>query len=113
VGLGRLAGLPHLDDATVREEIEIAVESTIEHGFGRSHCLCHGDLGNLEVVTWLPSGWVGRTGPRGPDASPGGILAGIRESGWRRRNECRPSSSSKVLIERGNEFRAHPKRSDA
>jgi type 2 lantibiotic biosynthesis protein LanM len=82
VGLGRLAGLPYLDDATVRAEIEIAVESTIENGFGRNHCLCHGDFGNLEVVT-LAAEWVGR-----PDwceratRIAGGILAGIREHGW-------------------------------
>jgi type 2 lantibiotic biosynthesis protein LanM len=82
VGLGRLAGLPYLDDVSVREEIEIAVASTIENGFGRSHCLCHGDLGNLEVVT-LAAERLGR-----PDWAlragriAGGILAGIRESGW-------------------------------
>lgn len=82
VGLGRLAGLPYLDDAAVREEIGIAVESTIENGFGRNHCLCHGDLGNLEVVTMAAGrlgrpDWAGRAG-----RIAGGILAGIRERGW-------------------------------
>lgn len=82
VGLGRLASLPYLDDTSVREEIETAVESTIQNGFGKSHCLCHGDLGNLEVVT-LAAERLGR-----PDwalwarCAAGGILAGIRESGW-------------------------------
>lgn len=82
VGLGRLAGLPYLDDATVREEIETAVESTLENGFGRNHGLCHGDLGNLEVVTLAAErlsrpDWAQRAG-----RIAGGILAGIRESGW-------------------------------
>jgi type 2 lantibiotic biosynthesis protein LanM len=82
VGLGRLAGLPYLDDATVREEIEIAVESTIESGFGRNHCLCHGDLGNLEVVTLAAErlgrlDWSERAG-----RIAGGSLTGIRENGW-------------------------------
>jgi lantibiotic modifying enzyme len=82
IGLGRLAGLPYLDDATVRAEIEIAVESTLENGFGRNHCLCHGDLGNLEVVT-MAAGWLER-----PDWAEragriaGGVLTGIRERGW-------------------------------
>ena len=82
VGLGRLAGLPYLDDATVRAEIETAVESTIENGFGRNHCLCHGDLGNLEVVT-LAAELMGRPdwGERAGRIA-GGILAGIRERGW-------------------------------
>ena len=82
VGLGRLAGLPYLDDASVRAEIETAVESTIENGFGRNHCLCHGDLGNLEVVT-LAAERLGRPdwGERAGRIA-GGILAGIREHGW-------------------------------
>lgn len=83
VGLGRLAGLPYLDDSTVRTEIEIAVETTIENGFGRNHCLCHGDFGNLEVVT-LAAERVGRPdwGERAKSIA-GGILAGIHEHGWR------------------------------
>jgi type 2 lantibiotic biosynthesis protein LanM len=82
IGLGRLAGLPWLDDPAVRDEIETAVESTIERGFGRNHCLCHGDMGNLEAVT-LAAERLGR-----PDWAEraariaGGILAGIREHGW-------------------------------
>ena len=82
IGLGRLAGLPYLDDETVRGEIETAVESTIENGFGGNHCLCHGDLGNLEVVT-MAAACLGR--PDWEERSSrlaGGILAGIRERGW-------------------------------
>lgn len=82
IGLGRLAGLPWLDDPAVRGEIETAVESTLERGFGRNHCLCHGDLGNLEVVTLAAErlgrpDWAERSG-----AIAGGILASIREHGW-------------------------------
>jgi type 2 lantibiotic biosynthesis protein LanM len=82
IGLGRLAGLPYLDDLAVRGEIETAVESTIENGFGRNHCLCHGDLGNLEVVTIAAErlgrpDWAERSG-----SIAGGILASIREHGW-------------------------------
>jgi type 2 lantibiotic biosynthesis protein LanM len=50
VGLGRLLCLPHLDDERVREEIAAALESTLARGFGANHCLCHGDLGNLETL---------------------------------------------------------------
>lgn len=82
VGLGRIASLPYLDDATVRAEIEAAVESTIENGFGANHSLCHGDLGNLEVVTLGAErlgrdDWSERAG-----RLAGGILASIREHGW-------------------------------
>ncbi|WP_437314675.1 type 2 lanthipeptide synthetase LanM family protein [Sorangium sp. So ce385] len=50
VALGRTLALPLLDDAEVRREIEVAVETTLSRGMGESHVLCHGDLGNLMVV---------------------------------------------------------------
>jgi type 2 lantibiotic biosynthesis protein LanM len=49
VGLGRLLSLRHLDDETAREEIDVALKTTLERGFGDNHSLCHGDLGNLEL----------------------------------------------------------------
>jgi len=36
--------------AVVREDAAVAVRTTLATGFGRGHCLCHGDLGNLELV---------------------------------------------------------------
>ncbi len=81
IGLGRLASLPWLDDATVRAEIETAVESTIENGFGLNHSLCHGDLGNLEAVT-LAAEKLGRPDwARRAGRIAGGILEGLRERG--------------------------------
>ena len=50
IGLGRLASLRHMDDAMVREEISIALADTRAVGLGRTHSLCHGDLGNLELL---------------------------------------------------------------
>jgi lantibiotic modifying enzyme len=34
IGLARVAGLPYLDDATTRQEIETAVQTTLKNGFG-------------------------------------------------------------------------------
>jgi lantibiotic modifying enzyme len=48
--LGRLLVLDLLGDAPMRREIEIGVETTLRIGFGFSHSLCHGDLGNAEIV---------------------------------------------------------------
>lgn len=31
-------------------DINNAVETSLKFGFGRSHCLCHGDLGNIEIL---------------------------------------------------------------
>jgi lantibiotic modifying enzyme len=50
IGLGRIASLPYLDDPEMLEEIRAAVRATLAEGFGFNHCLCHGDLGNLELV---------------------------------------------------------------
>jgi type 2 lantibiotic biosynthesis protein LanM len=49
IGLARLASLHSLDDETIREEIAIALKTTLTQGFGQNHSLCHGDLGNLEL----------------------------------------------------------------
>lgn len=34
----------------INKDIEVALDTTIHRGFGRSHCLCHGDLGNIEIL---------------------------------------------------------------
>jgi type 2 lantibiotic biosynthesis protein LanM len=50
IGLGRLRSLPYLDNAEIRLEIDTALKTTLTQGFGFNHCLCHGDLGNLEML---------------------------------------------------------------
>jgi len=50
IGLGRLRGLKYLDDPEIHQEIAIAIHTTINQGFGDNQCLCHGDLGNLDLL---------------------------------------------------------------
>ena len=50
IGLARLRSLPYLDDAEIRAEINIALDTTLRDGFGSNHSLCHGDFGNLELL---------------------------------------------------------------
>ncbi|MBE9199441.1 MULTISPECIES: type 2 lanthipeptide synthetase LanM family protein [unclassified Nodularia (in: cyanobacteria)] len=50
IGLARLRGLPHLDNDKIRAEINTALKNTLAQGFGSNHSLCHGDLGNLELL---------------------------------------------------------------
>ncbi|MDJ0839156.1 MAG: type 2 lanthipeptide synthetase LanM family protein [Acidobacteriota bacterium] len=49
IGLARLTLLRHLNEAFAHEDLNHALEQTRTQGFGRNHCLCHGDLGNLEM----------------------------------------------------------------
>src|SRR5262249_33953328 len=50
IGLARLLGLRHLEDTQTRAEITVALQTTLGQGFGDNHSLCHGDLGNVELL---------------------------------------------------------------
>ena len=50
IGLARIHSLRYLDDAAVRSEIDTCIKTTLAQGFGGNHSLCHGDLGNLELL---------------------------------------------------------------
>lgn len=38
------------DNKQLMNELDVAIQTTIEKGFGREYCLCHGDLGNLYIL---------------------------------------------------------------
>ncbi len=50
IGLARLRALPYLHDPQINDEIQAALDTTFARGFGHSHSLCHGDMGNLEFI---------------------------------------------------------------
>lgn len=50
IGLSRLRMLPYIRTPEVLNDIRTAVDATLRNGFGVNHCLCHGDLGNLELL---------------------------------------------------------------
>jgi type 2 lantibiotic biosynthesis protein LanM len=52
IGLARIDSLRYIDDPETRKEIRIALRKTIESGFGfgTNYCLCHGELGNLDIL---------------------------------------------------------------
>jgi type 2 lantibiotic biosynthesis protein LanM len=50
IGLARLGSLSVLHDAAVDAEIDAALHTTIRRGFGMNHSLCHGDMGNLDIL---------------------------------------------------------------
>jgi type 2 lantibiotic biosynthesis protein LanM len=50
IGLSRLYLLSRADDEQARTELNAALRTTLALGFGQNHSLCHGDLGNLDLV---------------------------------------------------------------
>jgi type 2 lantibiotic biosynthesis protein LanM len=50
IGLGRLDSLAENDNEETRAEIGASLKLTLAGGFGRNHSLCHGDLGNLDLL---------------------------------------------------------------
>ncbi len=82
IGLARLASLHCLDDVAVRDEIAVALETTLAQGFGMNHCLCHGDLGNLDVVLTASQVLGERKYRREVDRLAAMILVSIERQGW-------------------------------
>ncbi|HTT70594.1 MAG TPA: type 2 lanthipeptide synthetase LanM family protein, partial [Anaeromyxobacteraceae bacterium] len=89
IGLARLATLRSLDDERVREEIQASLATAVRSGFGDNHSLCHGDLGNLELLA-VAAQVLGDEGLR---ASAERIACGIvrdgQSSGWKCGNPLR------------------------
>lgn len=82
IGLARIAGLQWIDDAEVRREIDVAARSTLARGFGENHTLCHGDLGNVELL--FAAARVAGDAQLEEHAwrMTGGIIDGICDHGW-------------------------------
>jgi type 2 lantibiotic biosynthesis protein LanM len=82
IGLARIDSLQYIDDRQTREEIRIALNKTAESDFGMNHCLCHGDLGNLDILLYaaqrMDDSWWRDAGSRLASET----LAGIVERGW-------------------------------
>lgn len=81
IGLARVGSLAYLDDEIVRQEIETAVQTTIRSGFGRNHSLCHGDLGNLELLAQAVEVSERPDWLQARNQFSNAITAGIRQNG--------------------------------
>jgi type 2 lantibiotic biosynthesis protein LanM len=61
IGLARLAALQYVDVPELAAELDVTLRSTLKAGFGGNDCLCHGDLGNIELL--LRARELGFSGP--------------------------------------------------
>jgi type 2 lantibiotic biosynthesis protein LanM len=82
IGLARLRALPHLDDPKLDDEIRVALDTTLARGFGRTHCLCHGDMGNLDLLLEASRALNERGGRVQIDRLAAAILDSIDRHGW-------------------------------
>jgi type 2 lantibiotic biosynthesis protein LanM len=82
IGLGRLLIWPYNQNGRLRQEINIAVDTTIAQGFGFNHCLCHGDLGNLELLTLAAATFDNASWRQERDVLASAVLNSIEQDGW-------------------------------
>jgi lantibiotic modifying enzyme len=80
--MARALSLARLPDPVFHDEITTAVRTTRRIGFGTNHSLCHGDIGNLDLLL-LGADALGRPEWR-TEASGrmGAIMDSIDERGW-------------------------------
>jgi lantibiotic modifying enzyme len=67
------------DDPQMWSEIDAAVTTTLAQGFGHNHSLCHGDLGNVDLLLAAPRPEALRDDIARVTAM---IAASIRDHGW-------------------------------
>jgi type 2 lantibiotic biosynthesis protein LanM len=82
IGLARLCALRHLNDPLLLEEIEAAVKATLERGLDSGHSLCHGGMGNLELVWMAQRRLPERFGQLPVGMAVAGMVESIRQNGW-------------------------------
>ena len=84
VGLARVRSLPHLagDGDAVRAEIRAAVDHTLRAGFGLNHSLCHGDIGNLELLVLAGEALAEPRWCEQAQGLMGAVMDAVDEHGW-------------------------------
>lgn len=82
VGLARLMMLQQRPDPDVRCEVEAAIRTTSKSGFGLNHSLCHGDLGNLDLLILAAESFDGPELKSQVDKFAASILENIEDHGW-------------------------------
>jgi type 2 lantibiotic biosynthesis protein LanM len=83
IGLGRLASLPYIDDAIIRKEIEVALQTTLKSGFSLNHSICHGALGNIEPFCYASRVLDDPQYHQHVEERAALILSSIEKYGWR------------------------------
>ncbi len=83
IGMSRLRMQTYLSNEILKEDLDVALQTTYREGFGTNHSLCHGDLGSLELILqaslcFPATAWGTRLSERISQS-----LASMDEHGWR------------------------------
>ena len=87
IGLARLIASQHDTDSAsasgIRSDLETAITSTVRVGFGSNDSICHGDLGNLELL--MRARELGAVGPweQSIDRESSRLVERIGRGDWR------------------------------
>jgi len=82
IGLARLRLLQKIEHPLLREDLSVAVKTTLSQGFGTNHSLCHGALGNLDFLVQAEAA-LGDAALRDELARlEGAILDSMASDGW-------------------------------
>ncbi len=82
IALARLRSVALDADSEAWDEVAVAARTTREHGFGGGHSLCHGDLGNLEMLEAASARLGLDREELGLDRLAGAIIDSIARDGW-------------------------------
>ncbi len=81
IGLARTRWI-NPSDPLIAEEIRVATHTTLRYGFGRNHSLCHGDLGNAELLLYRHPDLTGSNTPSVTGAVKQMIIHSIKTHGF-------------------------------
>lgn len=83
IGLSRVLAGAFQGDPRARTEVEMAVTTTLRSGFGQNHSLCHGDLGNLDILQQIAQATADRALLAEVQRLAAAVVADIRDQGYR------------------------------
>jgi type 2 lantibiotic biosynthesis protein LanM len=82
IGMARVSAMKRLTHPAVREDLDLAIQATIQHGIGTNHSLCHGDLGNLDFLLQACRATGSRELQAKVDELADQTFSSMKKSGW-------------------------------
>ncbi|MEM6794789.1 MAG: type 2 lanthipeptide synthetase LanM family protein [Acidobacteriota bacterium] len=76
------AGRPAARRRRLEDDLNLAVGTTLERGFGLNHSLCHGDLGNLDILLRIARARGDRALERRVSELGAAVAASVRRQGF-------------------------------